>query len=184
MTHASASPRADHCHLPWLQGAGGNCNVVKEIIYPLGAEIDVRAIKLGDQTLRCVGWMQRAVKELGWVFVCWGERGWVPARDRAPGCQCPACPSGHLPFIPACILPCPPFFPAPPACRAHGAQRPADLFPLRVSPPLPCACSVLEIWGAEYQENDALLIKPEARPVLEAICARERCIMQVRLEGG
>lgn len=29
------------------QGAGGNCNVVKEIIYPLGAEIDVRAVKVG-----------------------------------------------------------------------------------------------------------------------------------------
>lgn len=28
------------------QGAGGNCNVVKEIIYPLGAKIDVRAIKV------------------------------------------------------------------------------------------------------------------------------------------
>ena len=40
--------------------------------------------------------------------------------------------------------------------------------------------SVLEIWGAEYQENDCLLIKPEARPVLEAVCARERCILQVR----
>lgn len=35
-----------------LQGAGGNCNVVKEIIYPLGAEIDVRAIRLGDKTMR------------------------------------------------------------------------------------------------------------------------------------
>ena len=39
--------------------------------------------------------------------------------------------------------------------------------------------SVLEIWGAEYQENDCLLIKPDARPLLEAIAARERCIMQV-----
>ena len=29
------------------QGAGGNCNVVKEIIYPLGAKIDIRAVKLG-----------------------------------------------------------------------------------------------------------------------------------------
>lgn len=27
------------------QGAGGNCNVVKEIIYPLGAEIDVRKVQ-------------------------------------------------------------------------------------------------------------------------------------------
>ena len=26
------------------QGAGGNCNVVKEIIYPLGAEINVRKV--------------------------------------------------------------------------------------------------------------------------------------------
>lgn len=81
--------------LPVVQGAGGNCNVVKEIIYPLGAEIDVRAIKLGDQTM-----------------------------------------------------------------------------------------SVLEIWGAEYQENDCLLIKPEARPLLEAICERERCLMQVRKGTG
>ena len=72
------------------QGAGGNCNVVKEIIYPLGAEIDIRAIKLGDETM-----------------------------------------------------------------------------------------SVLEIWGAEYQENDALLIKPEDRGLLEEVCRRERCNMQV-----
>ncbi len=72
------------------QGAGGNCNVVKEIIYPLGAEIDIRAIKLGDETM-----------------------------------------------------------------------------------------SVLEIWGAEYQENDALLIKPDARGLLEEVCRRERCNMQV-----
>ena len=27
------------------QGAGGNCNVVKEIIYPLGAEVDVRSVR-------------------------------------------------------------------------------------------------------------------------------------------
>lgn len=35
--------------------------------------------------------------------------------------------------------------------------------------------NVLELWGAEYQENDAILCEPEARPLLEAICARERC---------
>lgn len=34
------------------QGAGGNCNVVKEIIYPLGGEIDVRAVKVGGQGRR------------------------------------------------------------------------------------------------------------------------------------
>ncbi|MEW5304184.1 MAG: hypothetical protein WDW36_006814 [Sanguina aurantia] len=72
------------------QGAGGNCNVVKEIIYPLGAEIDVRAVKVGDETM-----------------------------------------------------------------------------------------SVLEIWGAEYQENDAILIKAEDRALLQSVCDRERCFMQV-----
>ena len=40
--------------------------------------------------------------------------------------------------------------------------------------------SVLEIWGAEYQENDCLLIRPESRSLLEAVCERERCLMQVR----
>lgn len=77
------------------QGAGGNCNVVKEIVYPLGGEIDVRSVKVGDATM-----------------------------------------------------------------------------------------SVLEIWGAEYQENDCLLIRPESRALLEAVCARERCLMQVRFGFG
>jgi phosphoribosylformylglycinamidine synthase len=72
------------------QGAGGNCNVVKEIVYPCGGEVDVRAVKLGDETL-----------------------------------------------------------------------------------------SVLEIWGAEYQENDCLLLRPEHRSVMEEICARERCALQI-----
>lgn len=35
--------------------------------------------------------------------------------------------------------------------------------------------NVLELWGAEYQENDAILCKPEDRELLEQICARERC---------
>ncbi|XP_064949960.1 probable phosphoribosylformylglycinamidine synthase, chloroplastic/mitochondrial [Musa acuminata AAA Group] len=72
------------------QGAGGNCNVVKEIIYPEGAEIDIRSIVVGDHTM-----------------------------------------------------------------------------------------SVLEIWGAEYQEQDALLIKPESRSLLESVCKRERVSMAV-----
>jgi phosphoribosylformylglycinamidine synthase len=33
------------------QGAGGNCNVVKELIYPQGARIDIRQVILGDQSL-------------------------------------------------------------------------------------------------------------------------------------
>ena len=67
------------------QGAGGNCNVVKEIIYPAGAKIDIRNIPLGDNTL-----------------------------------------------------------------------------------------SVLEIWGAEYQENDALLIKPDSSEMFLEICKKEK----------
>ncbi|XP_026380453.1 probable phosphoribosylformylglycinamidine synthase, chloroplastic/mitochondrial [Papaver somniferum] len=72
------------------QGAGGNCNVVKEIIYPKGAKIDIRAIVVGDHTM-----------------------------------------------------------------------------------------SVLEIWGAEYQEQDAILVKPESRDLLQSICERERVSMAV-----
>jgi phosphoribosylformylglycinamidine synthase len=66
------------------QGAGGNCNVLKEIVDPAGARIEIGAIPVGDETL-----------------------------------------------------------------------------------------SVLEIWGAEYQENDALLLKPEHRELFESLCARE-----------
>ena len=43
--------------------------------------------------------------------------------------------------------------------------------------------SVLEVWGAEYQENDCLLIEPADRGLLEAVAARERCGLQVRSEG-
>jgi phosphoribosylformylglycinamidine synthase len=67
------------------QGAGGNCNVVKEIIYPAGAKIEIRNIQLGDDTL-----------------------------------------------------------------------------------------SVLEIWGAEYQEQDALLLQPERREDFLSLCGREK----------
>jgi phosphoribosylformylglycinamidine synthase len=66
------------------QGAGGNCNVLKEIVAPAGARIEIRRVPVGDATL-----------------------------------------------------------------------------------------SVLEIWGAEYQENDALLIRPEHARVFGALCERE-----------
>ena len=66
------------------QGAGGNCNVLKEIVHPGGARIEVRDILVGDETL-----------------------------------------------------------------------------------------SVLEIWGAEYQEADALLIRPEHERMFRALCERE-----------
>ena len=39
--------------------------------------------------------------------------------------------------------------------------------------------SVLEIWGAEYQENDCILIPQEKRDLLEEVCLRERTFMQV-----
>jgi phosphoribosylformylglycinamidine synthase len=67
------------------QGAGGNCNVVKEIIYPAGAKIEIRNVQLGDNTL-----------------------------------------------------------------------------------------SVLEIWGAEYQEQDALLLKPDRTEEFISLCKREK----------
>jgi phosphoribosylformylglycinamidine synthase len=67
------------------QGAGGNCNVLKEIVEPQGARIEVRSIPVGDETL-----------------------------------------------------------------------------------------SVLEIWGAEYQEQDALLLRPEHRSLFQSLCDREK----------
>lgn len=67
------------------QGAGGNCNVLKELVEPEGARIQVRAIPVGDETL-----------------------------------------------------------------------------------------SVLEIWGAEYQEQDALLLRPEHRSLFQGLCDREK----------
>lgn len=66
------------------QGAGGNCNVLKEIVHPAGARIEVRAIPVGDETL-----------------------------------------------------------------------------------------SVLEIWGAEYQEQDALLLRPDHEALFRELCGRE-----------
>jgi len=67
------------------QGAGGNCNVLKEIVSPAGARIEVRAIPVGDATM-----------------------------------------------------------------------------------------SVLEIWGAEYQENDALLLLPAHADLFRDLCEREQ----------
>jgi phosphoribosylformylglycinamidine synthase len=67
------------------QGAGGNSNVIKEIIYPAGARINIRNIVVGDNTL-----------------------------------------------------------------------------------------SILEIWGAEYQENDALLIEADRIEMFLEICKREK----------
>jgi phosphoribosylformylglycinamidine synthase len=67
------------------QGAGGNSNVIKEIIYPAGAMISVRNILLGDNSL-----------------------------------------------------------------------------------------SVLEIWGAEYQENNAILIRAERSEMFLDLCRREK----------
>lgn len=38
--------------------------------------------------------------------------------------------------------------------------------------------SVLELWGAEYQENDALLIEQQHQLLFTTICQRERCPVQ------
>ncbi len=78
------------------QGAGGNCNVIKELIYPAGAKIEIRKIPLGDNTL-----------------------------------------------------------------------------------------SVLEIWGAEYQEANALLVRPEKSAMFETVCRREKvpCATVGRITG-
>ena len=47
--------------------------------------------------------------------------------------------------------------------------------------------SVLELWGAEYQENCALLLRPEHMELFKQICARENCpasfVGQVSTDG-
>ena len=72
------------------QGAGGPCNVLTEIVEPIGGRIEIRDINLGDETM-----------------------------------------------------------------------------------------SVLEIWGAEYQERNALLIKPASLEQFKEICAREKCYYEM-----
>jgi phosphoribosylformylglycinamidine synthase len=67
------------------QGAGGNCNVLKEIVEPAGAKLEIREIPVGDDSL-----------------------------------------------------------------------------------------SVLEIWGAEYQENNALLLRPQDEVRFRYLCEREQ----------
>ncbi|MEK9151313.1 MAG: phosphoribosylformylglycinamidine synthase [Patescibacteria group bacterium] len=78
------------------QGAGGPCNVLTELIEPAGGRIEIRRIKLGDETL-----------------------------------------------------------------------------------------SVLEIWGAEYQERNALLIRPKDLKIFQKICQREKveCEVLGRITG-
>lgn len=39
--------------------------------------------------------------------------------------------------------------------------------------------NTLELWGAEYQENNALLCKKEDLELLKAICKRERCPVNI-----
>lgn len=34
---------------------------------------------------------------------------------------------------------------------------------------------MLELWGAEYQESNALLLRPSDRGFLERVCQREKC---------
>lgn len=72
------------------QGAGGNCNVVKELIYPEGAKIHLRDIYIGDSSL-----------------------------------------------------------------------------------------SALEIWGAEYQEQFGLLLRPESLERFQNLCKREKVVCTV-----
>lgn len=35
--------------------------------------------------------------------------------------------------------------------------------------------STLEVWGAEYQESNALLVQPNDLPALAQVAAREKC---------
>ena len=55
-------------------------------------------------------------------------------------------------------------------CEPAGAVIYADQFALG-DPTL----SLLELWGAEYQESDAILIDSNQRHLVQSIADRERC---------
>ncbi len=54
--------------------------------------------------------------------------------------------------------------------EGSGAEFRADDFC-----PADPTMSIKELWGAEYQESNAVLIHPSSRSLMEEICARERC---------
>ena len=100
------------------QGAGGNCNVVKEIIYPLGAEIDVRAVRVGDETLS--------------VMEIWGAEYQVSECSLPPS----ASPSASLyrpPLRPSPTLQ----LPLPPSRRPTPSPSPRPTIPTSPSCPSP-----------------------------------------------
>jgi len=55
-------------------------------------------------------------------------------------------------------------------CYPAGAQIQVSAFEL-ADPTL----SILEIWGAEYQESNALLVDSDDRMLLKQIASREKC---------
>ena len=55
-------------------------------------------------------------------------------------------------------------------CEPTGGRIQASAFQMG-DPTL----SILELWGAEYQESNALLVRPEARIELQKIANREKC---------
>jgi phosphoribosylformylglycinamidine synthase len=59
-------------------------------------------------------------------------------------------------------------------CEPAGGQ--IDIRSMLVGDP---SMSVLELWTAEFQENHALLLKPEHRHVFDDICKRERAAYSV-----
>jgi len=63
--------------------SGGNCNVVKEIIYPAGAKIDLRAIQLGDATLSVLEIWGAEIPGTGCFAYIQRQRAAVPCALRA-----------------------------------------------------------------------------------------------------
>uniref|UniRef100_A0A8C4WL78 Phosphoribosylformylglycinamidine synthase n=1 Tax=Gopherus evgoodei TaxID=1825980 RepID=A0A8C4WL78_9SAUR len=103
----------------------------------------------------------------------------------------PAAPRGGDPCHPCQLLPgvwvCPSFRVAgcdpiaPPLHTRGGAATPCNLpgpSPLRgwLGDP---TLSVLEIWGAEYQESNALLLRPADAELLQRLGQRERCPVDI-----
>ncbi len=70
-------------------------------------------------------------------------------------------------------------------CSEASADLTGGKIDLRAIPVGDASLSVLEIWGNESQERDALLLRPEDLPRFEAICKRENapCVVVGEVTG-
>lgn len=186
------------------QGAGGNCNVVKVRTCLLGCQSLLLLVGVGcccrlalaaAASSRCA---PARLSVLAFASRCWLLLPLSPCKCNASRCTQVHTGTCHPVLKPVqksmCRSwgqpPCSDSDLTPPPGHALLAPAQEIIYPLGAEIDVRAVkvgdetLSVMEIWGAEYQENDCLLIRPEARDLLQSFCDRERCLMQVRATRG